>query len=62
MADDDTTNMRKDAGPSIALDDGTEVSMSELKSGYMMRRDYTRKIETLAVERREMEGRYSITE
>ena len=42
--------------PTFTLDDGTEVALSDLRSGYMMQRDYTQKTERLAADRRETES------
>lgn len=39
----------------VKLKDGTELTLNELESGYMMQRDYTQKTEQLAAERREFD-------
>lgn len=46
----------KKADPIIKLEDGTEVPMSELTSGYLRQADYTRKTQALAAQRNEFEA------
>lgn len=48
----DADNANADETATVDID-GTKVTVAELKKGYLRERDYTRKTETLAVERRE---------